>query len=217
MNILADRALSQRLERAEAVAAFDYGSALTLFLDDGPLLTELAGRALRLAVAQWTELLLAMGRAATFGLVCPHSQNEQRLLPPILGLLLFKLGHRKDAYMTALPYWLGRLLAAADRLHRNYCDIERERQYPPQLIGNAAMPACLDNPQAGLARLAERLPLYQQVAGEDLRCEVAEIVSRIDPEKLPSRATDEHRAQMLLGYLARPDLLRPEQPPETQP
>ena len=117
--------------------------------------------------------------------------------------------------MNALPYWLGRLLAVADRLHRNYCDLERDRQYPPQLIGNAAMPACLDNPQAGLARLAERLPLYQRVAGEELRREAAEIINRIDADKLPDRATDEHKAQMLLGYLARPDLLRNE-PPATE-
>jgi hypothetical protein len=138
------------------------------------------------------------------------------MLVPILGLILFKLEHRKDKYMKAMPYWLGRLMAVADRLHRNYCDKERDRQYPPQLVGNAAMATCLENPQAGLARLAERLPLYQRVAGTELGAEVAEIVHHIDPDQLPNRATDEDKAQMLLGYLARPDLLPPQSTPETQ-
>jgi len=200
-------------ERAETIAVFDFGSVLTLFLDDGRLLFELAGRALRLAVTQWIDLLLAMGQAATLDRVCPFSLNEQLLLPPILGLILAKLGHRKEVYMNALPYWLGQLLAIADRIHQNYCEHERNGDIPNgPLIGNAAMAACLENPQAGLARLAERLPLYQRVAGVELGAEVAEIVRHIDADNLPNRATDEHKAQMLLGYLARPDLLRSEPP-----
>lgn len=202
--------------KPKKVSGFDFGSALTLLLDKDR--TEVAAEGLRLAVTQWSDLLLAMGQAAKLGQVCTFSPNEQLLLPQILGLLLFKLGHRKEVYMQAMPYWLGRLLAIADRLHRNYCELERERQFPPQLIGNAAMAACLDNPQAGLARLAERLPLYQRVAGIDLGREVAEIVRHIDADNLPKRATDEHKAQMILGYLARPDLLpaEPVTPSEAQ-
>jgi hypothetical protein len=197
-------------ERSETVNIFDFGSELTLFLDDGRLLAETARQALRLAVSQWVDLLIAMGQAATLGLVCPYSPSEQPLLPVILCLLLAKLGLRNEVYMNAMPYWIGRLLSLADRLHRNYCDLERNRKYPPQLIGNAAMSACLENPQAGLARLVERLPLYQRVAGEELRREAAEITSHIDPVRIPDRATDEHKAQILLGYLARPYLLLPE-------
>ena len=204
-------------ERADKVVAFNFGSGLALFLDDGPLVTELAGRALRLAVEHWTDLLLAMGQALSLGHVFPQSDNEQPLLPPILGLLLAKLGHSKEVYMTALPYWLGRLLAAADKLHRNYCDRERNGQIPAgPLLGNASMAACLENPQAGLAELAHRIPPYQRVAGEQLSAEVAEIVRHIDPDQLPKRTTDEDKAQMLLGYLARPDLLPPEPPPENR-
>jgi hypothetical protein len=163
-----------------------------------------------------------MGQEVCLGRVCKFSQDEQCLLPVILGLLLFKLGHRKEVYMNDVPYWLGQLLALADRINKNYWDQEferkgtpfKDRRYPSQFIGNAAMPACLDNPQAGLARLAERLPLCQQVAGEDLRREAAEIIRRIDATKLPNRSTDEHKAQMLLGYLARPDLLGPATPDE---
>ena len=66
--------------------------------------------------------------------------------------------------MNDNPYLIGRLLSLADRLHRNYCDHERDGKLPPQLIGNALMPTALDNPAAGLARLSERLPLYYRVA-----------------------------------------------------
>jgi hypothetical protein len=45
-------------ERAESVAVFDFGAALTLLLDDGHLLTDTAGEALRLAVSQWVTLLV---------------------------------------------------------------------------------------------------------------------------------------------------------------
>lgn len=202
-------------ERVESVAVFDFGAALTLFLDDGRLLAETASEALRLAISQWLPLLQAMGQECCLGRVCAFSPGEQVLLPVILGLLLFKLGHRKGDYMSDMPYWIGCLLALADRFHRNYCDLQRERKYPPQLIGNATLSACLENPQAGLARLAERLPLYQQVAGKELRREAAEVTHHIDPTKLPDRATDLHKAQILLGYLARPDLLeRPTQDEE---
>jgi hypothetical protein len=197
-------------ERAESVAVFDFGAALTLLLEDGHLLADTAGEALRLAVSQWVPLLLAMGQAACLRRPCEFSQDEQCLLPVILGLLLFKLGQRKEDYMKAMPYWLGRLMAIADKLHRNYCDRERDGQIPKgPLLGNAAISACLENPRAGLAELAHRIPLYQRVAGVELSTEVAEIVRHIDADHLPNRTTDEHKAQMLLGYLTRPDLLGP--------
>jgi hypothetical protein len=204
-------------ERSESVAVFDFGSTLSLLLDEGRLPSEIATRGLRLAVTQWVDLLLTMGQESTLGRVCPFSTNEQLILPSILGLLLFKLSHPKEVYMNAMPYWLGRLMAVADKLHRNYCERERNGQIPKgPLIGNAAMSACLENPQAGLARLSERITLYQQVAGVDLSTELAEIIRHIDACKLPNRATDEHKAQMLLGYLARPDLLKRETPTPTE-
>lgn len=201
-------------ERVEKVAVFDFGSALTLLLDEGRLPTEIAATGLRFAVTQWIDLLLAMGQAATLERAFTFSEDVQTLLPPILGLLLFKLGYQKEVYMNALPYWLGRLMATADKLHRNYCERERDGKIPKgPLIGNAAMSACLENPQAGLARLSERITLYQQVAGVDLSKELAEIVQHIDADKLPKRANDEDKAQMLLGYLARPDLILPPESP----
>ena len=201
--------------RSEQIRVFDIGSALTLLLETGALLGSTAERALRLALMQWTRLLLACAQANAATMVHPTSLQEQRLLPSILGLLLAKLGYWKEHYMKDNAYWIGRLLSLADRLHRNYCVRERKNELPPQLIGNALMPTCLDNPQAGLARLAERLPLYQRTADEKLRMEVAEITDKIDHVNLPDRNTDADKAQLLLGYLARPDLLQvPEEAPQ---
>jgi hypothetical protein len=196
--------------RSSALSVFDFGSELTLFLDSGPTLLEATERALRLGVCQWLPLLLRVGQQATLRLVYPRWPNEQLLLPSILGLLLAKLGCLKEVYMNDVPYWIGRLLAVADRFHLHYCRVERDERIPRgPLIGNATMPTALENPLAGLARLAERIPLYQRVADDRLRRESAEVTSHIDPTKLSDRATDEEKAQMLLGYLARPDLLEP--------
>jgi hypothetical protein len=194
--------------RSSELSVFDFGSELTLFLDSGPILLETTERALRLAVCQWVELLIRVGQQATLKVMYRPWPNEQLLLPSILGLLLAKLGCLKEVYMSDVPYWIGRLLALADRFHLNHCEIERKGKITQgPLIGNATMPTALESPQTGLARLADRLPFYQRVADERLRREAAEVTSHIDRTKLSDRATDEEKAQMLLGYLARPDLL----------
>ena len=118
--------------------------------------------------------------------------------------------------MSANPYWLGRLFSLADKLHWNYCRLEHNGETPPQLLGNSMMPTALDNPVAGLARLAERLPLYLRKVPLWLRQEVAEVEQKIDKENLPNRCTDADKAQMLLGYLARPDLEKAEDNPDPQ-
>jgi hypothetical protein len=137
------------------------------------------------------------------------------LLPRTLALLLAKSGSFKGDYMARNPYLIGRLLSLVDKLHWNYCRTEREGDVPPQLLGNSLMSAALDNPVSGLARLSERLPLYLRNIPLWLREEVAAVEREIDKEKLPIRCTDEDRAQMLLGYLARPEReeLKTDSPP----
>jgi hypothetical protein len=109
--------------------------------------------------------------------------------------------------METNAYLIGRLLSLADRLHRDYCDRERKGEYPPQLLGNALMATALENPMAGLARLADRLPLYYRGvhASDPLRDELGNIERSMDKGALPVRCNDLEKAQMLLGYLARTD------------
>jgi hypothetical protein len=174
------------------------------------MLQEVAARALRQVLANAGALVLALGQAHQMGRVhaIPGQYRKQALLiPSVLGLLLAKTNSFKGDYMHDTPYWVGRLMSLADRLHRNYCEHERERKMPPQLLGNALMGTALENPLAGLARLSERLPLYYGCADTALRTEIAQVEHQICPERLTDRANDAEKAQILLGYLARPDLL----------
>jgi hypothetical protein len=193
---------------AEQTPGLDFGAGLTLLLDGGPTLRDVAAQGLRQALANALPLLLALGQAHRLGVVHrPRRDSEQALLlPAVLGLLLAKSGSLKGDYMSRNPYLIGRLLSLADQLHLNYCRRERKGQVPPQLLGNSLMPAALDSPVAGLARLSERLPLYYRFAPTELRGEVAEVEQAIDKDGLPERCGDMEKAQMLLGYLARPDL-----------
>ena len=106
--------------------------------------------------------------------------------------------------MSQNAYLIGRLMSLADEFHRNYCKRERDGEFPRQFIGNALMPMALENPTAGLARLAERLTLYQRVADTGLRDEAGAVSRAIVKDSLPPRCSDAEKAQMLLGYLARP-------------
>jgi hypothetical protein len=48
--------------------------------------------------------------------------------------------------------------------------------------------------------------LYQSVASTELREKAGKIERAIDKYSLPAHCSDEDKAQMLLGYLARPEL-----------
>ena len=193
-------------EKPKAVSNARVGLALSLLLETGPTLAEAVHEALRLLVHNVTPLVLALARAHAQTLVAKAAAagDIPLLVPSILGLLLAKSEHSKGDYMSQNAYLIGRLMSLADEFHRNYCKHERDGKLPPQLIGNALMPTALENPVAGLARLAERLPLYQRVAEKELRDEAGTVEQAIDRNALPPRCSDAEKAQMLLGYLARP-------------
>ena len=120
--------------------------------------------------------------------------------------------------MRQNAYLIGRLMSLADELHREYCKHERGNQFPPQLIGNALLPTALESPVAGLARLSERLPLYlrelrdvhgRRIENTELRDKAGAVEQAIDKDRLPRNCTDMEKAQMLLGYLARPGVQTP--------
>jgi hypothetical protein len=202
------------------VSGADIGAGLTLLLDTGPTLRTFAGQALRQALTNWTPLLLALGQANQLpGQVHKTGKDYDKhplLLPAILGLLLAKIGSRKERYMWTNHYLIGRMLSLADQLHAAYCRGVRDGSYPPRLLGNSLMATALENPTTGLARLAERLLVYQGWAsaaqgGQDIGLakwllgELARVENSIDKEILPARCSDAEKAQLLLGYLARPE------------
>jgi len=63
--------------------------------------------------------------------------------------------------MRSKAFLVGRLLAMADLLHKEYCLDVRKGSIPTQLVGNALMPTALENPQQALARLSDRIYVYK--------------------------------------------------------
>ncbi|PXF56645.1 MAG: hypothetical protein C4B58_12750 [Deltaproteobacteria bacterium] len=131
----------------------------------------------------------------------------------LLGILLDALGREKGVYMDDTAFQLGRLLSMADTLHREYCVHVRKGSIPPQLIGNALMPATADNPEDAIDRLRERMNIYQawatKVSGEEYRLakwavgQMGEICHAIK-RPLPTKTDQAFRAELFLGYMARP-------------
>lgn len=138
--------------------------------------------------------------------------KHKQLMPTILGIFLWKLGIRKESYMTNPPYQIGRLLKFADELHALYCKEVRNGKLPPQLLGNALMAAALDSPNQALAQLALRISPYLGWAKTNssessglsryFLKEFAGIETTIRGETLPVRLDDAARAQLLLGYIS---------------
>jgi hypothetical protein len=140
-------------------------------------------------------------------------EHHKLLIPSILGLLLHKLGIRKESYMSNAPFLVGRMLKLADELHALYCKEVRDNKMPPQLIGNSLMTAALDSPIQSLAQLALRLKPYYGWAQTYRSKETGglagyfiglygEVSSELANLGLPIRFNDAERAQLLLGYLA---------------
>ncbi|MBN2065741.1 MAG: hypothetical protein JW771_02915, partial [Candidatus Thermoplasmatota archaeon] len=138
--------------------------------------------------------------------------NHKILMPSILGLLLYKLGIKKENYMETVPFLVGRMLKLADELHALYCK-EVRNELPPQLVGNALMSAALDSPIQALSQLALRLKPYYgwaqtfrgnesgKLAGYFIG-QYGEVAAQLAEKSLSNRFNDAERAQLLLGYLA---------------
>ena len=138
--------------------------------------------------------------------------KHKQLMPAILGLLLWKLGIGKEAYMNNPPYLVGRLLKLADELHTLYCKEVRNNSLPPQLLGNALMVAALNSPIQALAQLALRIAPYlgwaktnaTESAGLSryVLKEFGLLEGKLRDMTLPARLDDPGRAQLLLGYIS---------------
>jgi len=140
----------------------------------------------------------------------------------LIGIFLQQQGKKHEVFMKEPIYQVGRLLALADSLHFQYCKYVRTSEEkrksgkvdaPSELLGNALFNAALDKPVVALARLAERIRPYKGWAdtysGEGAGLvhwfvrRMAECETQInDLSSLPKRMEDEHKAQLLLGYLA---------------
>lgn len=160
------------------------------------------------------NLFISMGNAMHCNEVVTlgGSEKHKQFMPAILGLLLWKLGIRKESYMNNPPYLVGRMLKVADELHAVYCKEVRKNNLPPQLLGNALMAAALDSPTQALSQLALRIAPYLGWARTNSTAsaglsrfflkEFGIIEEKLRNNELPQRLDDAAKAQLLLGYIS---------------
>lgn len=128
--------------------------------------------------------------------------------------------------MLEAAFLIGRILALADVLHKDYCAVERDGNLPPTLIGNGLFASALDDPSRALEDLAERIRIYQAWAqteklpqgndnvaerkrkiiweAQDVLRRYGSLTPRLHDLGLPANSdmTAEMKAHLLLGYLA---------------
>jgi len=109
----------------------------------------------------------------SFGLISYFGNNDHRYgkcskdsvgaissVFSILGLLLYKLDHKKEDYMESVAYLVGQLLKVSDELHVLYSQVVREGSIPPQLAGNSMLIAISEAPSRALALHGQRMLPY---------------------------------------------------------
>ncbi|MCK9486076.1 MAG: hypothetical protein M0R73_05150 [Dehalococcoidia bacterium] len=205
-------------ERRLPVPGPSLADVLSLMLDQ-EIRHERALRLLDLAVERNASLLIGIG-----GALNDHQRFDRRAriealrAVSTLGILLAATGHMKEAYMETPAFLVGKYLSLADALHRAYCLAVRGGALPPQLAGNALVPVARNNLADGLDRLHERLNPYiawaetSRADGESQRDvvlgkwalgQMRAVSTKLAGQPIPTTLSQQDRAQLLLGYLAR--------------
>ncbi|MHB8764002.1 MAG: hypothetical protein ACYDA8_06660 [Deferrisomatales bacterium] len=150
----------------------------------------------------------------------------------VMGMLLHKLGRKKEEYMSDTAFKLGQLLAAADVVHAGYCADVRGGSVPPSLLGNQVFTMAQSTPAKALATLCRRWKPYggwakkaesergrvekmvsSKSAGEQQRGwevkkalrharEMKTLADELGPTLSECKVDDAFRAELLLGYIA---------------
>lgn len=146
--------------------------------------------------------------------------NKIKDMLALLGLFLYRNHIRKDIYMQNLPYLYGQLLKAADELHALYCQVVRNRDVPPQLVGSSLFQNAAESPIRTMTLLSQRImPYYswaksyrfkdiQDTGKESWRAAWLYQMFENITMKLSAnwtsttRFNDEEKAQLFIGYLA---------------
>lgn len=200
------------------------GDMYQLFLRPNP---QIAQRHLGLLLRRTAPFMVRFKQAQRHKSLRPWKGKEYDTYKRIMldniaftGILLNICGRRKEDYMKDSGYYIGRLLSLADLLHEQYCIYVRNggdatKGLPPQLLGNSLMRGVMDNPVQALARLQERLTVYSAWArkeqGERAKLakwamgEMGRVSETLSNLELPTRTNDMMKAEILLGYLAKPE------------
>ena len=189
---------------------------LELFFDDGAM----ARNDLSALLQNLEPVAVKLGRYTYHLDTISKTQEIFQKSFLLLGLLLDRLGSRKEQYMQEFPYLYGQLLKVSDEMHILYCRVEREGKIPPQLVGGSFYSAAAEMPLQTLAQLGQRMIPYifwaksyqykdksdkgkeSWRAGWYLRL-YERLASRIaEQAELKTKFTEAERAQMFIGYLA---------------
>jgi hypothetical protein len=217
-----------------------FADALTVFWGSEQAAARAAGHWLRLFLRRRGEFLVGIGQARRLGLDAmkdfKKGPREALDTVSVLHVLLSKLDPPRPGavYMNDIAYQFGQVLAAADTLHKGYCQDKRGGAVPPSLIGNSVLPMAQNNPHRALAALGRRWHVYSIWAKtKELPAKPTETMERkqrdriydirngifairnVEPlarslaESLPATAdNDAFRAELLLGYMAGPPITK---------
>lgn len=123
--------------------------------------------------------------------------------------------------MERSAYNMGQLLKACDELHLMYCQVKRDGDVPPQLVGNSVFAMASETPIKAMAILRQRMtpylawakqygwqkqtPLNPKRQPEDARkylrllAHFSSILTNLQPS---TRFGEFEQSQVFLGYLA---------------
>lgn len=193
-----------------------------------------AQRLLRSVLARrnWLVAGVAHAQRRDFGSLKQFDPREALRTVTMLGLLLHKLGRRKEKYMDESAFKLGQLLAAADVVHAGYCADVRGGSLPPSLLGNQVFTMAQTEPAKALATLCRRWKPYdgwtkktardrdrvdklvasnkekERQRGWDIRMALRDarkmrsLAENLGSSLSSCKADDAFRAELLLGYIA---------------
>ncbi len=142
------------------------------------------------------------------------SLPEKQIYPGILGLILCKLGKKKEDFMKESAFLLGRSLRITDEIHRLYCEVVRKKDLPPELCGSSLLVSMMESPVTTLSQLAMRsAPYIKWARGGSEKGDKSGLVwywlkqweviaDQLHTLTWPKRLIPEERAQIFLGYLA---------------
>ena len=136
----------------------------------------------------------------------------------ILGITLFKLNRSKEVFMKDPAFLIGRFLGLSDILHKNYCEVVRDGNVPPQLAGNSLLAVADSNAQRAFAICKDRLRPYcawaetvnpaKVKAGKNARFakwalkEMKQTATQLSGRLPATPLNDAQKAELFLGYLA---------------
>ncbi|SPD73546.1 hypothetical protein PITCH_A190122 [uncultured Desulfobacterium sp.] len=137
------------------------------------------------------------------------------MLPTLYGLLLYKKGIRKEAYMKEEVFYLGRFFAVVDKLHIQYSLDVRNGEVPVRLIGNDHVSLALQNPLEAFISLGHRLEhpyiswakrvspdTIPRRAAKNCLKDIAALTNRLTGTEIPNEIDNAGKAKLILGYLS---------------